>query len=102
MTLPTELYCEIISIIFMDYLEDVMPDLTLLRGFTLEAPLTPNTNMEHTRSVAAEQLNETNFALAGPFDNNHLVPLLQTSYQVREATLSVLSNSLNIPRSKGR
>lgn len=102
MILPIELLLEITTIVFLDYLEDVMPDPALIRDFTLEAPLPPNVTLEQIIGITTEQINEDKIPLAGPYDRNYLIPLLQTSYQVREATLSVLSNILCIPRLNGR
>lgn len=99
MLLPAEILLHIITIIFMDYLEDVMPNPIRLRAFTLKAPLTQGTTLEQLKNLAAEQIKDDHFPILGPYDQNYFLPLLQTSYQIREGALSVLSDVLRIPRS---
>lgn len=105
MLLPTEILSEIITIIFMDYLENVMPNpICTIRTLNLEfrAPLPENMTLEQIKAVTAEGFKEESFSILGPYDHNHFLPLLQTSYQVREVALSVLSDVLCIPRSDDR
>ncbi|KAK7682208.1 hypothetical protein QCA50_014795 [Cerrena zonata] len=97
--LPPELLREIIMIVFTDYLEDIMPESALIRRFELDIPFFPNISLEEARRFAASQVSEDYFQIPGPYDHNHFVPLLQTSYQIREVGLSVLSDGLGISKS---
>ncbi|KAK7682207.1 hypothetical protein QCA50_014794 [Cerrena zonata] len=100
--LPPEVLFEIVTTVLVDYLENIMPDLALIRQFTLETPLPPNTTAEQVEDIAAKQMRHDYFQIVGPYERNHFAPLLQTSYQIREIALSVLSDHLRIPRVDGR
>lgn len=79
-----------------------MPDPVLIRDFTLQIPLPADATFEQVKDAAAEQINDAYFSMAGPYDRNWIAPLLQTSYQLRDIALTVLSRALCIPRPNER
>ncbi|KAK7682221.1 hypothetical protein QCA50_014808 [Cerrena zonata] len=100
--LPPEILFEIVTAVLVDYLESIMPDPTLIGQFTLETPLPPHATAIQVEDIAAEEIGDDYFSIVGPYDRNHFAPLLQTSYQIREIALSVLSDHLGIPMVDGR
>ncbi|KAK7681486.1 hypothetical protein QCA50_015578 [Cerrena zonata] len=103
MLLPPEVLIEIIAIVLVDYLEDIMPDIAVIRHFRLERPFPFSIETkDQAEDFVFEQIREDDFKIVGPYDRNHFAPLLETSYQIRDVAISVLSNVFCIPRTNGR
>lgn len=88
------------TIVLLDYVDDIIPGPDMIRNFTFDQPLLQDTyKLKALINMAADQIERSGPASfdIGPFERNHFAPLLQTSWQVREIALLVLSIVFKIP-----